>query len=187
MECCRGISILGIKLLAIREIDSIFYWSVKCPGCLMIRNRNSHIPGYRIHQFYWLYFILSYLQLGNSYNHIPIVNGIRTAIKLISVIDLSTNFSKFLPANAFLLFPVIRIPKFYFCTLSFSCFQCPSLLFDLRKCTPSGILISFYHGCQQQRKVIASMVNCLGNRIIWSFRNSTPFFSPVQFFFFQNM
>ena len=187
MECCGGISILGIKLLTVRKIDSVFYRAVKCPFCLMVRNGNSHILGYGIHQFYRLYFILSYLQLRNSYNHIPIVNGIRTAIKLISVIDLSTNFPKFLPANTFLLFPVIRIPKFYFCTLSFSSFQCPSLLFDLRKCTPSGILISFYHGCQQQRKVIASMVNCLGNRIIWSFRNSTPFFSPVQFFFFQNM
>ena len=187
MECRRGIGILGMKLLAVRKIDPVFYRTVKCLVTFVIRNRNSHAPRNGIHQFYWLYFILCYFQLGDSYNHIPIVNRIRSAKKLIPIIDLSTSFSKFLPANAFLLFPVIRIPKFYFCTLSFSCFQCPSLLFDLRKCTPSGILISFYHGCQQQRKVIASMVNCLGNRIIWSFRNSTPFFSPVQFFFFQNM
>ena len=149
MECCRGISILGIKLLAIREIDSIFYWSVKCPGCLMIRNRNSHIPGYRIHQFYWLYFILSYLQLGNSYNHIPIVNRIRSAKKLIPIIDLSTSFPKFLPADCLFLLPIIGIPIFNPAALAFPWFQFPSLLFDLRKCTPSVILISFLYGCQQ--------------------------------------
>ena len=122
MECCRGISILGIKLLAIREIDSIFYWSVKCPGCLMIRNRNSHIPGYGIDQFHWLYFILCYLQLGDSYNHIPIVNRIRSAKKLIPIIDLSTSFPKFLPADCLFLLPIIGIPEFYFGTLSLSCF-----------------------------------------------------------------
>ena len=149
MECRRGIGILGMKLLAVRKIDPVFYRTVKCLVTFVIRNRNSHAPRNGIHQFYWLYFILCYFQLGDSYNHIPIVNRIHSAKKLIPIIDLSTSFPKFLPADCLFLLPIIGIPIFNPAALAFPWFQFPSLLFDLCKCTPSVILISFLYGCQQ--------------------------------------